>query len=112
MKVFRLTHRRARQLYILTLLEIRRVLWDETRHEPVTPIALRGTKGLPLVKYTNFLTLEEFSKFAALMKDLAPYLVIAIKPSNEAGIRNGNWQAIRENLELILNGVPGASPLF
>jgi hypothetical protein len=46
------------------------------------------------------------------MKDLAPYLIILVKPRNENAIKAGRWQAVRENLELVLNGIPEASPLF
>jgi hypothetical protein len=112
MKVFELSHRRSRQLYDLTLLEIRRALWDQTTHVPVTRGELKGTKGLPLTRYSNFLTRAEFSKFVLLMKDLAPYLVILVRPTNAGRIKSGDWPAIRENLGLILNGIPEASPLW
>jgi hypothetical protein len=112
MKVYGLSHRRARQLYDLTLLEIRRALWNEKKHSPVDLEQLRGTKGLPLLRYTNFLTPAEFSKFCLLMKDLAPYLVVLVKPGNETRIRAGQWDAVRENLRLILEGMPEATPLF
>lgn len=112
MKVYGLSHQRSRQLYDLILLEIRRALWDQTKHEPVTPAQLRGTKGLPLIRYTNFLTKAEFSKFAALMKDLAPLVVILVKPANEGRIKAGDWPAVRENLKLVLDGTPEATPLF
>jgi hypothetical protein len=112
MKVFSLSHPRSRQLYDLTLLEIRRALWDETKHSELNPAKLRGTKGLPLLRYTNFLSPQEFCKFACLMKDLAPYLVILMKPANESRIRSGNWPAVRENLKLVLEGNPEATPLF
>jgi hypothetical protein len=112
MKVYRLSHRRSRDLYDLTLLEVRRVLWTEARHEPVSPEQLRGARGLPLLRYTNFLTPPEFAKFAVLMKDLAPSLVVLVRPTNEAQIRGRNWSAVRENLVLILEGDPTATPLF
>jgi DNA-directed RNA polymerase specialized sigma24 family protein len=112
MKVYGLSHRRSRQLYDLTLLEIRRALWDETRHEVITRKELRGTKGLPLIRYTNFLTASEFTKFAALMRDLAPYLVILVRPANEQAIKSGDWPAVRENLELVLNGIPDSTRLY
>ena len=91
---------------------IRQALWDQTKHAALTPGQLRGTKGVALIRYSNFLTPEEFSKLAVLMKDLAPTLVILVRPANAAGIKCGNWKAVRENLELILNGIPEASPLF
>jgi hypothetical protein len=112
MKVYGLTHRRSRQLYDLTLLEIRRALWEETKHASVSRERLCGTKGLPLARYWNFLSPVEFTKFCCLMRDLAPYLVILVRPANAAGIKAGDWNAVRENLELILNGTPEATPLF
>lgn len=112
MKVYGLSHGRSRQLYDLTILSIRQTLWDETKHEPVTPANLCRTKGLPLLRYVNFLSPQEFSKFAALMNDLAPSLVVLVKPANEKRIRAGDWPAVRENLELVLNGTPEAWPLF
>jgi hypothetical protein len=112
MKVYGLSHRRSRELYDFTLLEIRRALWQETKHLPVDRAKLKGTKGVPLLRYINFLTPEEFSKFCILMKDLAPYLVVLVKPANEAGIKRGDWSAIRENLCRILDGIPEATPLF
>lgn len=111
-KVFGLSHCRSRQLNDLALLEVRRLLWEESSHKPIVPHQLRGTKGLPLIWYSNFLTPEEFSRFAILIKDLAPYLVVLIRPQNQAKIRAGQWAAVRENLELILNGIPEATPLF
>jgi hypothetical protein len=112
MKVFGLSHKRSRQLYDLTLLEIRRVLWDECRHQPIGQAKLRGTKGRLLLRYTNFLTPPEFTKFTTLMRDLAPALVLLVKPGNQAQIRAGQWAAVRENLELILNGIPAATLLY
>ncbi len=112
MRVFGLTHRRSRDLYDLTLLEIRRLLWAEAKHEAGSPEQLRGTRGLPLLRYTNFLTPQEFAKLVVLMKDLAPSLVVLVRPTNEAQIRGRNWSAIRENLVLILEGDPTATPLF
>jgi hypothetical protein len=98
MKVYGLTHRRSRQLYDQTLLEIRRTVWDETLHREADPNQLKGTKGLPLVRYTNFLTRDEFSKLVNLMRDLVPSLVMLVKLANEARIRAGEWGAVRENL--------------
>jgi hypothetical protein len=46
------------------------------------------------------------------MRDLAPSLVVLVKPANEPGIRRGEWSAVRENLERVLNGIPEAVPLF
>jgi hypothetical protein len=111
-KVYGLSHRRSRELYDFTLLEIRRILWQETKHGSPSRDGLAGTKSAPLLRYSNFLTPEEFGKLAVLMKDLATYLIILVKPENEAAIRRGEWEKVRENLLFILQGIPGATPLF
>ena len=112
MKVFALSHHRSRQLFDLTLLAVRQVLWAESKHRAVTPGALRGTKQMHLSRFHNFLSPEEFSKFVALMRDLAPSLVLLVRPANAPRIKHGEWSAIRENLQLILESDPAASPLF
>jgi hypothetical protein len=112
MKVFGRSHPRSRALFDLTLLEIRRALYSECFHEPARPEQLYGTKGLPLLRYINFLSPQEFAKITILMRDLAPSLVVLVKPANEAGIRRREWPAVRENLEWVLHGIPDATPLF
>jgi hypothetical protein len=112
MKVYGISHKRSRELYDLTLLEIRRALWEEKKHDPIDKECLHGTKGVPLLRYTNFLTEAEFTKLVILLKNLASFLVILVKPENAARIKAGEWVAVRENLELILNGNPKATPLF
>ena len=106
MRVFGLTHERSRRLYDLTLLEIRRVLYSESNHPSVNHTQLGRSKSARLLRYSNFLTGEEFKKFVALMRDLAPSVVVAVKPANEPLIRKGQWPAIRENLVLVLEGDP------
>ena len=112
MLVYGLSHRRSRQLFDLTLLEVRRAVWSETKHPCITLGELRGTKQMPLSRYHNFLSPSEFSKFALLMKDLAPSLVLLVRPQNATKIKAGEWTAVRENLQLILDGDPEATPLF
>jgi hypothetical protein len=112
MKVYGLCHRRSRQLYDLTLLEIRRILYTETKHSPVIVAQLQRSKNDALLRFSNFCTPEEFLKLVALMRDLPASLVTLIKPANQSPIRAGNWPAVRENLELILEGDPRATKLF
>jgi hypothetical protein len=112
MRVFGLTHRRSRQLYDLTLLEVRRALWQETTHAPVSLGGLRGTKQMPLARYFNFLSPPEFSKFVRLMRDLAPSLIFLVRPANAPAIKRGEWPAVRENLQCVLDGIPEATALF
>jgi hypothetical protein len=112
MKVFDLSHARSRQLYDLTLLEIRRQLINERRLDPVQPADLRGTKIAALIRYANYLCAEDFSRLATLMVNLAPALVLLVKPENICPIRRGEMRAILENLRLILFGHPNARNLF
>ena len=106
MKVYGLSPRQSRQLYDLTLLEIRRTLWDETKHSPVTRAQLGRSKNRWVTRFANFLTPEEFTKFAVLMRGLPPSLVVLVKFCNEGKIRAGAWPALRENLRLVLEGDP------
>jgi hypothetical protein len=91
MLVYGLSHRRSRQLFDLTLLEVRRAVWPETRHPCITLGELRGTKQMPLSRFHNFLNESEFSKLVALMRDLAPSLVVLVRPANGPRIRAGEW---------------------
>ena len=43
------------------------------------------TKGVPLARYSNFLVPAEFSKLVALMKNLAPSLIVLVHPTNGQG---------------------------
>ena len=65
-----------------------------------------------MIRYSNFLSPEEFNKLAVLMKDLAPTLVILVRPQNAAGIKAGHWESVRKNLMIVLEGDDRASPLF
>ena len=112
MKVFNLTHRRSRQLYDLTMLEIRRQLIGERRLPLITPDLLRGTRSEALARYSRFLTEPDFSRLAILLRELAPSLVFGIRPENICRIRKGDAEATGINLRLILDGKPTAKPLF
>ncbi|PWT83899.1 MAG: hypothetical protein C5B58_05735 [Acidobacteria bacterium] len=112
MAVYGLSHRRSRQLYDLTILSIRQTLWNETVHREVDSNRLAGTKGLPLLRFRNFTTKDEFSKLVGLLRDLAPSLIILVRPTNEARIRAGHWDAVRKNLVIVLEGDPEATPLI
>jgi hypothetical protein len=79
---------------------------------PVTRAQLERTQSAWSIRYSNFLSPEEFAKFIVLMRGLPPSVVVLVRPANEARIRVGDWPAIRENLQLVLNGTPKATPLF
>lgn len=112
MRVFGISHPRSRQLHDLTMLEVRRQLVGEKRLPLITPDLLRRTKSHALMRYGPFLSRNDFSKLAVLMRDLAPSLVLAIRPENICRIRRGDPEATKVNLGLVLNGEPNARPLF
>lgn len=112
MSVFGLDHARSRQLFDLTIIGVRRQLLPNRRLNPVSPFDLRGTRSEALIKYAQFLSSEEFSRLATLMKDVAPSVVFTVKPANIAAIRRGEREAIRENLGIVLRGGPNDQPLF
>jgi hypothetical protein len=112
MKVFGISHPRSRQLHDLTVLEVRRQLIGEKWLPLITPDLLKGTKLEALMRYAYFLGAADFSKLAVLMRDLAPSLVLAMRPENICGIRRGDPEASRANLRLVLDGEPNARPLF
>jgi hypothetical protein len=112
MQVFSITHARSRQLHDLTMLEVRRQLIGEKRLPLITPDLLRGTKIQAINRYAKFLSENDFSKLAVLLRDLAPSLVLLMRPENACRIRRGEPEATRNNLRLILDGEPRARPLF
>ena len=112
MLVFGLFHQQARQLFDETHLEIRRVFLNEHRIKSVTPQELVRTRERHLIKYGRYLEPAEFSKLYALLRWLAPCLIILAKPENAGAIARGEADATRENLHLILDGDPEAKPLF
>ena len=112
MRVFGITHPRSRQLHDLTMLEVRRQLIGEKRLPLITPDLLKGTKLEALRRYGRFLSAADFSKLAVLLKDLAPSLVLEMRPENICRIRRGDPEASRTNLRLVLDGEPTARPLF
>jgi hypothetical protein len=76
------------------------------------PSRLCRTKAVPLARYSNFSMPAEFSKLVALMKNLAPSLIVLVHPTSEQGIRPGQWDAVRENLLLVLESDPATTSLF
>jgi hypothetical protein len=115
MSAFGLSHERARELYDLTMLEVRRVLYDHARnHKLIIPGRLFGTRCAWMIPYRRLLTPVEFSKFAILMRDLAPYLLYLVTdPAHTNNHRKDRNPPIsRKNLELILYGAKNAHSLF
>jgi hypothetical protein len=112
MRVFDLSHDRARELHDLTLLEIRRLLYDLKRHKPVAPGRLLGTRGQWILRYAQLMTTEEFTKFVALTRDLSPFVVLLSDPANDSRRQDRCAQIGRKNIEYVLFGHPNAKPLF
>jgi hypothetical protein len=115
MGAFSLSHARSRELYDLTMLEVRRALYgDVKRREQIAPGRLYGTRAHWMARYAPLLTETEFTRFAVLMRDLAPYLLLLIVDPTKANNhrRDRNPTIGRQTLELILYGHPESVPLF
>ena len=113
--VYNLSHDRSRELYDLTMLEVRRVLYDDLkRREPIPAGRLLGTRCAWMAAYRPLLSEPEFTKFVVLMRDLAPYLLLIIGSADGSRSRRGDRNPAigRKNLEWILSGHPDAVPLF
>ena len=109
-----MTHERSRELYDLTMLEVRRILYDDvaSKRSPVIPGQLHGTKLAWLTRYAPLMSPAEFTRFVVLMRDLAPYLLLIVDRDNHNSHRHDRKTVGRKNVELILNGDPDAVPLF
>ena len=115
MGVYQLSHARSRELYDLTMLEVRRALYDDVkRREQIIAGRLVGTRAAWMTRYRPLLTANEFTKFVVLMKDLAPYLLLLVVDPSKANNhrRDKNPTIGRRTLKMILYGHPDARPLF
>ena len=106
MEVYALDHARARALFDLTMVAIRRELINERRLPPVAPASLRHTKSQALIRHAKILSAQEFTRLAILLRDVAPSVIYTVNPANVAAIRNGEPNATRQNLGLVLWGSP------
>jgi hypothetical protein len=113
MRVFGLGHDRSRELYDLTMLEIRRVLYDELkRHEQITPGRLVGTRATWMLRYVPLLSRDEFTKFVFLARDLSPFILYLIDPQSRSRRQDRNNPIGRQNLLWVIHGHPCARLLF
>jgi hypothetical protein len=113
MRGFGLSHDRSRELYDLTLLEVRRLLYGDLKHRaPIPPGRLLGTRGQWMLRYVPLLTAEEFTKFVTLARDLSPFILLLIAPQSRSRRQDRNQAITRQNLEWVLDGHPAATPLF
>jgi hypothetical protein len=90
--VFGLTHDRSRELYDLTMLEVRRVLYDDLPSRQSIPAGrLLGTRFAWMARYQSLLTAEEFTKLVVLMRGLSPFCVcssiLQAVPGDKIGTR-------------------------
>jgi hypothetical protein len=113
MQVYGVNHERSRELYDLTVLEVRRVLYpDLPPRQPIAAGRLVGTRGAWMIRYAHLLNAVEFTKFVVLAKDLSPFVVVLIDPANHSRRQDRSATVTRRNLEFILNGHPDARLLF
>ena len=113
MAVYRVSHARSRELYDLTMLETRRVMYDDLPpRPPIAPGRLVGTRAAWMIRYCPLLNDSEFGKFVILVRDLGPFVVVLIDPESRSRRQDRNPAIGRKNLEWILNGHPDAVPLF
>jgi hypothetical protein len=115
MAVFQLSHMRSREIFDLSMLEVRRALFDDLkRREQIIPGQLYGTRCAWMSQYSTLLSSAEFTRFVVLMRNLAPYLLLLVVDPTKANNhrRDRNPGISRKNLERILYGCPDAMPLF
>jgi DNA-directed RNA polymerase specialized sigma24 family protein len=113
MTVYGLSHSRSRELYDLSLVEIRRLMYYDLPPRPsIAPGRLLGTRAAWMVRYAPLMDESEFSKFFALVRDLAPFVILLVDPANRSRRQDRSAQVSRRNIEFILSGHPDAIPLF
>jgi hypothetical protein len=109
-RVFGLSHSRSRELYDLCMLECRRVLYNELkRHKPIVAGRLLGTRAQWMA---HLLSPDEFTKFTVLVRNLSPFVLLLTAPQARSRRQDRNPTITRENLLWVINGHPGARPLF
>jgi hypothetical protein len=60
----------------------------------------------------HLLTTDEFTKFATLMRDLSPFVLLLVDPANRSRRQDPCAAVTRRNLEFALSGHPDAVALF
>jgi hypothetical protein len=74
MAVYSLSHERSSELYDLTMLEVRRVLYDDVkRRQPISPGQLYGTRSAWLARYSPLLTRDWPRSTIALFSASMPF---------------------------------------
>ena len=113
MTVFSLNHGRSRELYDLTMLEVRRVLYDSLPARlPIAAARLLGTRAAWIARYAPLMNAAEFTKFYTLTRDLGPFVVFLVDSENCSRRQDRNPAIGRRNIEWTLGGHPDATQLF
>jgi hypothetical protein len=113
MTVYELSHERSRELYDLTLLEIRRLTYDDFGpRKPVHPNQLTHTRARWMMRLAPLMTPQEFTKFVHLVRDLSPFVLFMVAPEVRSRRQDRNPQLGRPNVEWVLHGHPQAELLF
>jgi hypothetical protein len=113
MTVYGLSHDRSRELYDLTLLEIRRLTYDDfAPRKIVPPSRLAPTRSRWAVRFAPLMSPQEFTKFAFLTRDLSPFVLFMVAPQVTSRRQDRNAPISRQNVEWVLSGHPEAMPLF
>jgi hypothetical protein len=113
MSVFNLIHGRSRELYDLSMLEVRRLLYsDPLAKSPIVAGRLIGTRSSWMLRFQPLMNEGEFTKFFVLVRDLSAFVVVLINPESRSRRLDRNPAIGRQNLEWVLSGHPAAAPLF
>ena len=64
------------------------------------------------LRYQPLLSESEFTKFFVLLRNLSPFCVVLVDPSNNSRRLDRCPQVSRRNIEFVLAGHPDAVPLF
>jgi hypothetical protein len=113
MAVYGVSHSRSRELYDLTMLEVRRIVYDDIkRREPIAAGRLLGTRCAWMSHYKPLLSDSEFTKFAESAKDISPFILLLLDPESHSLRQDRNPPIGRQNIEWVLKGHPDAMPLF
>jgi hypothetical protein len=113
MSVFGIGHSRSRELFDLSMVETRRIVFDHLPRRPLIQAArLLGTRAQWALRYVDLLSPAEFDKFFRLSHGLSPFIVVLIDPQSRSRRLDRNPQIGRQNLLWVINGHPDAVPLF
>jgi hypothetical protein len=113
MAVHNVSHGRSRELYDLTMLEVRRILYGDLKgRQPIVAGRLIGTRYAWLARYRPLLNESEFTKFVILVRNLSPFVLMLIDPERRSRRQDRNPAIGRQNLLWIINGHPSEKPLF